>query len=183
MRFTDFLKTTVLLTAGEATALGAVTVVSAASKGDIVTLVFSLAWWSVAAVIGAWTGRRIATTTRIALLLAEAKPYPALPELRPATILVNRLWPLAVSALFAAGISWVYPQVASIATGYAILVALAWRKQEAAVTAVEGRDGVAFYVIPTSPYKGIKLVRTPGYRFPSGNGAASRESAERTLRP
>ena len=45
MRFTDFLKTTVLLTAGEATALGAVTVVSAASKGDIVTLVFSLAYW------------------------------------------------------------------------------------------------------------------------------------------
>ena len=182
MRFTDFLKTTVLLTAGEATALGAVTVVAAASKGDVALLVFSLGWWGIAATIGAWSGRRMATTARIGMLLAEARTSPALPELRPAVVLVNRLWPLAVSALIAAGLTWIYPQVASVATGYAILVALAWRKQDAAVTAVEGRDGVRYYVIPTSPYKGIQLVRTPGYRFPSGNGAAPRERVERSLR-
>jgi hypothetical protein len=182
LSFTDFLKTTVLLTAGEATALGAVAVVSAGAKGDVVTLVFSLGWWVVAAIIGGWIGRKMTTTARIGTLLADARPSPALPEMRPGTILINRLWPLAVSALFAAGISWVYPQVASIATGYAILVALAWRKQDAAVAAVEGRDGVRFYVLPSSPYKGIELVRTPGYKFPSGNGTASRDRVERSFR-
>jgi hypothetical protein len=142
VRFTDFLKTTVLLTAGEATALGAVTVVAAGSKDDTV-----------------------------ANLLAEARTSRALPELRPAAVLLNRLWPLGISALIAAGISWLYPQVASVATGYAILVALAWRRQEAAVSAIEGRDGARFYVLPTSPFGGISLMRTPGYRHILENGA------------
>ena len=52
VRFTDFLKATVLLTAGEATALGAVTVIAAGTKGDTTTLIFSLAWWLVAAAVG-----------------------------------------------------------------------------------------------------------------------------------
>jgi hypothetical protein len=86
-------------------------------------------------------------------------------------VLVNRLWPLGVVALIAAGIAWLLPQFPSVAAGYAILVALAWRKQEAAVTAIEGRDGARFYVLPTSPFRGIELVRTPGYRFPTPNGA------------
>jgi hypothetical protein len=170
LRFTDFLKTTVLLTAGEATALGAVTVAAAGAREDAVTLIFSLAWWAVAGIAGTWLGRTVRPTTRIGSLLASARTSAALPEIRPAGVLLNRLWPLAVSALIAAGISWLYPQVASVATGYAILVALAWRKQEAAVTAIEGRDGARFYVIPTSPFRGISLVRTPGYRYPSGNG-------------
>lgn len=170
MRFTDFLKTTVLLTAGEATALGAVTIAAAAGKEDTVTIIFSLAWWAVAAIIGAWLGRGSRPTERIGGLLAAARTSPALPEIRPAAILVNRLWPLAVSALLAAGISWLFPQFASVATGYAILVALAWRKQDAAVTAIEARDGARFYVLPTSPFRGIELVRTPGYRYPTGNG-------------
>jgi hypothetical protein len=171
VRFTDFLKTTVLLTAGEATTLGAVTVVAAGSKDDTVTIIFSLAWWTVAGVIGAWIGRTARPTARIASLLADARSSRALPEVRPAAVLVNRLWPLGVSALIAAGISWLYPQVASVATGYAILVALAWRRQEAAVTAIEGRDGAQFYVVPTSPLSGITLMRTPGYRHGTGNGA------------
>jgi hypothetical protein len=85
-------------------------------------------------------------------------------------VLVNRLWPLGVSALAAAGVSWLYPQVASVATGYAILISLAWRKQESAVTAIETRDGVRFYVVPSSPFRGISLLRAPGFRH-SGNGA------------
>jgi hypothetical protein len=171
MRFTDFLKTTVLLTAGQATALGAVTILAAAADDDNVTIVFSLAWWTVAALIGAWVGRRTEPATRMASLLAEAHSSTALPEVRPAAVLVNRLWPLGVSALIAAGISWLYPQFAAVATGFAILVALAWRRQEAAVTAIEGRDGARFYVLPSSPFRGIELVRTPGYRFPTGDGA------------
>ena len=172
MRFTDFLKTTVLLTAGEATALGAVTILSAAGKEDTVTIIFSLAWWAVAALVGAWLGRGSAPSTRIGTLLTEARTSEALPEVRPAAVLVNRLWPLGAVALIAAGIAWLFPQFPAVATGYAILVALAWRKQEAAVTAIEGRDGARFYVLPTSPFRGIELVRTPGYRFPTTNGAA-----------
>lgn len=175
MRFTDFLKTAVLLIAGEATALGAVTVVAAGAQEDVTTIVFSLVWWVIAAAIGAWIGRRSTPSAQIANLLAQARSSAALPEIRPGTVIVNRLWPLGVSALLAAGISWLYPQVASVATGYAILVALAWRKQEAAVTAIEGRDGVRFYVAPSSPFRGITLVRAPGYRRPTGDGAGSLE--------
>jgi hypothetical protein len=174
VRFTDFLKTTVLLTAGEATALGAVTVVASGAKDDTVTIVFSLAWWVLAAAIGAWIGRTERPTTRISTLLAEARTSRALPEVRPQGVLLNRLWPLGVSALIAAGISWLYPQVASVATGYAILVALAWRRQEAAVSAIEGRDGARFYVLPTSPLSGISLMRTPGYRHSREDGAGAR---------
>ena len=171
VRFTDFLKATVLLTAGEATALGAVTVIAAGTKGDTTTLIFSLAWWLVAAAVGGWIGRTPRPSERVANLLSAARTSSALPPIRPAGILVNRLWPLGVSALIAAGISWRFPQVASVATGYAILVSLAWRKHEAAVTAIEERDGVRFYVVPSSPFRGISLVRTPGFRRPIGNGA------------
>ena len=175
MPFTDFLKATVFLIAGEATALGAVTVVAAGARDDTVTIIFSLAWWAVAAGIGAWIGRRTRPSARLTALLGQARMSAALPEVRPAAILVNRLWPLGVSALLAAGISWLYPQVAAVATGYAILVALAWRKQEAAVTAIEGRDGVRFYVAQSSPFRGVELVRTPGYRRPTGDGAGMLE--------
>jgi hypothetical protein len=170
MRFTDFLKATVLLTAGEATALGAVTVVAAAAREDTATLVFSLGWWTIAGIVGAVIGRRMRPSARIANLLGEARTSMAMPEIKPASVLVNRLWPLGASALAAAGISWLVPQVAAVATGYAILVALAWRKQEAAVSAIEGRDGARYYVVPSSPFRAIALVRTPGYRHPIGNG-------------
>jgi hypothetical protein len=170
MRFTDFLKATVLLTAGEGTTLAAVAIVAAASKGDNVTIVFALVWWVVACAIGGWLGRRRETTERIANLLASARSSMALPELRPAAVLVNRLWPLGVLALITAGISWLYPQAAAVIAGGLVLLALAWRRQEAAVTAIEERDGARFYVVPTSPLSGIQLARTPGYRRPSGNG-------------
>ena len=88
-------------------------------------------------------------------------------------MLLNRLWLLAVSALLAAGLSWLFPQFAAVVAGGAILVALAWRKQERAVTAIEERDGVRYYVVPTSPFGAIELVRTPGLRrLTSVNGAA-----------
>jgi hypothetical protein len=170
LRFTDFLKTTVLLTAGEATALGAVTIVAASAKNDVTTIIFSLAWWAIAGIVGAYVGRSRRTTQGITNLLTQAQTLRGLPEVRPAAVLVNRLWPLGVAAVVAAGLSWLYPQVASIATGYAIFVALGWRKQEAAVTAIEERDGVRFYVIVESPFRGIRLARTPGYRHLTGNG-------------
>ena len=172
MRYTDFLKATVFLTAGEATALAAVTVAVAAGRGDTTLLVFALVWWAVAAALGGWLGRRLETTASIGTLLADARSSTTLPEIRPAAVMLNRLWLLAVSVVLAAGLSWLVPQLAAVVAGGSILIALAWRKQERAVTAIEERDGVRFYVVPTSPFKGIELVRTGGLkRLRSVNGS------------
>jgi hypothetical protein len=170
--YTDFLKSTVLLAAGEGTALAAVTVAVAAAQGDTTVLIFALAWWVVAGATGAWLGRRLQTTARIANLLASARSTTTLPEIRPATALLERLWLLALSTIVAAGLAWLFPQVAAVTAGGATMVALAWRKQERAVTAIEERDGVRYYVVPSSPFKPIELVRTPGLRrLRSTNGA------------
>ena len=56
------------------------------------------------------------------------------------------------------------PQIGGIAAGFAIIWALAWRRQEAAVAAIEERDGVRFYIDQTSPFRAIRLIRTPGLR-------------------
>ena len=174
MRYTDFLKATVFLAAAEATALALVTVAVAATRDDTTLLIFSLAWWTVAAAIGAWLGRRLETTKSIGTLLADARSTTTLPEIKPASVMLNRLWLLAVSAVVAAGLSWLIPQLAAVVAGGSILIALAWRKQEHAVTAIEERDGVRFYVVPTSPFKGIEVVRTGGLRrLRSVNGAGA----------
>jgi hypothetical protein len=64
----------------------------------------------------------------------------------------------------AAGIAFLVPQVPAIGAGYALLVALMWRKQSRAVSAIEDRDGVRFYVERTSPLKPMQLLRTPWMR-------------------
>ena len=163
MLYTDFLKATVLLAAGEATALAAVTVAVAAGRvtrraglrGRVV---------DVAALIGDWLGRRHETTTRIGALLADAHSTTTLPEIRPVAVMLNRLWLLAASAVLAAGLSWLFPQFAAVVAGGAILIALAWRKQERAVTAIEERDGARYYVVPTSPFGRSSWCARPGLR-------------------
>ncbi|MGI8729419.1 MAG: hypothetical protein ACR2LK_05425 [Solirubrobacteraceae bacterium] len=175
MRFVDFLRSAVLLCAGAATALAAVTVLVAGTSfaGDVLVLVIS-GWWLIAALVGAWLGRAAQTNSPIATLLASAKSTTSLPEQRPGALLLNRMWPLLVSTILALGLGLWAPQIPGIATGFAIIGALAWRRQEAAVTAIEDRDGIAFYVERTSPLKPIKLVRAPGLRrdMASVNGAA-----------
>ena len=165
MRFVDFLRAAVLLCGGSATSLAAVTVVSSAGaeSGDVLVLVVA-GWWFVALLIGAWLGRQTQTNSPIARLLASAKSTASLPEQRPGALLLNRMWPLLLSTILALGLGLIAPQVPGIATGFAIIGALAWRRQEAAVTAIEERDGVAFYVEPTGPLKPIKLIRAPGFR-------------------
>jgi hypothetical protein len=173
MRFIDFLRAAVLLCAGSATALAALTVIRASSTEENDTLVFFvIGWWIVAAAIGMWMGRRAETNSPIARLLASAKSSTSLPEQRPGSLLLNRMWPLLLSTILALGLGLVAPQIPAIACGFAIIGALAWRRQEAAVTAIEERDGVAFYVDPTSPLKPIKLIRAPGFRrdVASANG-------------
>lgn len=170
MPYTDFLKSTVMLMAAEATALAAVTV--AAAAGDTTTIIFALAWWMLAALIGIWLGRRNETTRAIGRLLADARSTDTLPEIRPVAVMLNRLWLVALSTVVAAGLSWLFPQLSAVVAGGAILIALAWRNQEKAVTAIEERDGARFYVVPSSPFRAIELVRTTGLRrLTSVNGA------------
>jgi hypothetical protein len=173
MRFVDFLRAAVLLCAGSATALATLTVLSAGSTDDRVLVGFIVGWWVAAATIGMWLGRRAETNSPIARLLASAKSSTSLPEQRPSSLLLNRTWPLLLSTVLALVLGLFAPQIPAIACGFAIIGALAWRQQEAAVTAIEERDGVAFYVEPTSPLKPIRLVRAPGFRrdLVSVNGA------------
>jgi hypothetical protein len=163
MRFTDFLKATVMTSAAAATLLAAITVVAAGSPDPLLVL-FSAGWWLLAALIGATLGRRAETSPPIARLLAAARSTKALPEVHPTRILFNRLWPLLLCTIAAAGLALVLPQIAAIATGFAIIWALSWRRQDSAVTAIEERDGVRYYVERTSPLKPIQLLRTPGFK-------------------
>ena len=163
MRFGDFLRATVLLSAGAATLLAALTVIGLSREYDRTLVVFSAAWWAGAVLIGVWLGRRAETSPPIARLLMTARSQTTLPELRPGLTLLNRLWPLLFATLGAAVLSVFEPQVAAIAAGFAIIWALAWRRQESAVAAIEERDAVRFYVDRTPPLHPIRLIRTPGF--------------------
>ena len=176
MRFVDFLRTTVLLSAGTATALGVVTVLAAAADSNHLLVEIAVGWWIVSAVIGLRLGRRAATSPPIARLLASARTSTTLPEQHPSAILLNRLWPLLVFTLLAGGLGFLEPQIPGIAAGFAIIWSMAWRRQDAAVAAVEERDGASFYVRRTSPLRPMALLRTPGFkasRAESVNGAVT----------
>lgn len=164
MRFVDFLRTTVLISAAAASALAAVTVAGAASAGDALVVPIAAGWWLIAGVTGVVLGRRAGASHPIASLLASARTQSTLPEVNPARTVLNRLWPLLLSTIGAGALAFVLPQVPAIATGFAVIWALAWRRQASAVTAIEERDGARFYVVRTSPLKPIQLVRTPGFR-------------------
>jgi hypothetical protein len=164
LRFTDLLRTTVLLSAGAASALAAVTVATGQDAFGNLLVPVAIGWWLIAAMLGGWIGRHSGTSGPIATLLASARTQPTLPELNPGRTLLNRLWPLLLSTLGAGACTLFAPQISAVAAGFAIIWALAWRRQSSAVTAIEERDGVRFYVEPTSPLKPIRLVRTPGFR-------------------
>jgi hypothetical protein len=162
VRFSDFLKATVLLSAGCATFLATLTVLAVRGDLDATLLEVAIGWWLTAALIGGWLGRRNAASPPIARLLADARMQMSLPELRPGVTLLNRLWPLLFSTIGAAALGVFVPQVSAVAAGFAIIWALAWRRQDAAVAAIEDRDGARFYVDRTPPFAPIRLIRTPG---------------------
>ena len=164
MRFRDFLRTAVLLYGGAATALAAVSVVGAGREDDNTLVFVAAAWWLLAAISGLWMGRGATTTPGIAGLLADARRANTLPEFEPGTILFNRLWPLALLAVAAGALGFFFPPVPAVAVGYALLVALLWRKQSGAVEAIEGRDGVEFWLDKSSPFGAPRLLRLPGLR-------------------
>jgi hypothetical protein len=163
LRFGDFLKATVLLSAASATLLAALTVIGLSRDLNPTAAYVCIGWWVLATGIGSVLGARTETTTAIASLLAGARMQHTLPELHPARTIFNRLWPLLVVTLGAGVLSFFAPQIGGIAAGFAIIWSLAWRRQEAAVAAIEERDGARFYVDRTSPLKAIRLIRTPGF--------------------
>ncbi len=164
MTYTDLLRVTVLLVAAEATALAAITALAAGSDDDTTTVLVAAVWWGAALVIGLYLGRPQRAADGVRDALAAARTATSLPPEPAGRIAVARLWPIGVTALAAGVLGVFFPGVAAVGAGYALLVALAWRTREAAVLGVEQRDGVKFYVVPSSALQPIQLVRTPGLR-------------------
>jgi hypothetical protein len=164
MPFTDLLRVTVLLSGAEATALAAITAVVVNRDADTRTLAVAAAWWLVALAIGLYLGRPSRASEGLRDALGRARTATSLPPESPARIAFARLWPIALTAIAAGALGVFFPGVAAIAAGYALLVSLAWHSREAAVLAIEQRDGVKFYVVPNSALRPIQLVRTPGLR-------------------
>ena len=162
MLFCDLLRITVLLSAAVATVLGAISLLVADRDADEVAVIVAVAWWLAAAALGFWLGRSSRAAETVARALAGARTATSLPPESPGRIAFLRLWPIGAFAMVVGGLAWVWPQVAAIGAGYAILVALAWRRRDAAVTAIEERDGVRFYVEPSSAFEPVRLIRTPG---------------------
>ncbi len=164
MLFRDFLRVAVMLLGGAGTALAIVAIAGASGEDSNLPIYIAVGWWVLAAAAGLWLGRRNAPTQQIGRLLAAARNTNQLPPVEPGAIVFNRLWPLAAITLISGGVAFLIPQVPAIAAGYAIAVALTWRKQAGAVEAIEGRDGVRFYFDRTPAFGEPKLLRTPGLR-------------------
>jgi hypothetical protein len=164
MPYTDLLRVTVLLTGAEATALAAITAIAANRDSDTTTALVAAVWWLIALIVGLYLGRPSRAADSLRDTLARARTATSLPPETPARIAFGRLWPIALTAVVAGALGVFFPGVAAIGAGYALLVSLAWYSREAAVLAIEQRDGVKFYVVPNSALRPIQLVRTPGLR-------------------
>ncbi|HEY5054136.1 MAG TPA: hypothetical protein VII45_12080, partial [Solirubrobacterales bacterium] len=162
--YTDLLRLTVFLTAGEATALGAISAIAAGRENESTTIIVAAAWWLISLAIGLYLGRPARSADGVREALTQARTATSLPQEEGGRIAISRLWPIGLTALAAGVLGIFFPGVAVIGAGYALLVSLAWHNREAAVLAIEERDGVKFYVVPTSALRPIKLVRTPGLR-------------------
>jgi hypothetical protein len=164
MPYTDLLRTTVFLAGAEATALGAITAIAAGRDEDATTVIVAAAWWLIALILGMYLGRPAGAADGVRDALARARTATSLPEESPSRIAAIRLWPIGITAIAAGVLGVLFPGVAAIGAGYARRVALAMRSREAAVLAIEHRDGVKFYVVPNSALRPIELVRSPGLR-------------------
>jgi hypothetical protein len=162
--YTDLLRVTVFITGAEATALGAVTAIGANRTGEDSLILIAAAWWLVAIAIGFYLGRPGRASDDMRSALARARTATSLPPESPGRIAAGRLWPIGLTALVAGVLGLFFPGVALVGAGYALIVSLAWHTREAAVLAIEQRDGVRFYVVPSSALHPIELVRTPGLR-------------------
>ena len=157
MPFTDLLRSTVFLTAGGATVLAVVAVLGIQRDENTTILLVAAIWWIAAAWIGINIGgaERAAESVRGPLAAARSVkvtgPGVSLPS--PGRIGFARLWPIIAAVLVSGGVGVLFPEVAVIGAGYALLVALAWRNRESAVLAIELRDGVRFLVEGGSAFR------------------------------
>ena len=158
MPYTDLLRFTVVVTAAEATILAAISAISVGGEPSATTAIVAVAWWAISLILGFWLGRPERAREDVRAPLTRAKTATSLPSKSPARIAIERLWPIAFTAI--------------IGTGYALIVSLSWHTREAAVQAIEERDGVRFFVVPGSALKPIELVRTPGLRSDRLNSGA-----------
>lgn len=163
MLLCDLLRITVFLIAAVATALAVVTAIALAGTNETAVMVFAAIWWPLAAAIGLFLGRYRRTYESIADALARARMASTFPSAEPWRIVAARLWPIAAFTVVVAVLAWFWPQVAAIAAGFAVLAALAGRRSEAAVLAIEQRDGVRFHVDVSAAWQPLKLYRTPGF--------------------
>ena len=79
--------------------------------------------------------------------------------------------------ILSGAVAFLVPQVPAIAAGYAIGIALTWRKQASGVQAIEDRDGARFYFDRSSPFGAPKLAAHAGAaedRAHAASGADSR---------
>jgi hypothetical protein len=163
--FCDLLRLTVLLAAGAATVLAAVTVIAVSDGNDTLTIFVAAGWWMIALVGGLVLGRPSRAAEAMSPVLAQAQTATSLPEIgNPTRAALARLWPIGAFAVLAGGLGFVFPGVAAIGAGFALAAALTWRSREGAVAAIEERDGVRFYVEPGSALQPVRLIRTPGLR-------------------
>jgi hypothetical protein len=101
----------------------------------------------------------------MAPVLAQARTSTTMPEIgNPARAALARLWPIGAFAVIAGGLGFVFPGVSAVGAGFALAAALMWRARDAAVAAIEERDGIRFYVEPGSALQPVRLIRTPGLR-------------------
>lgn len=167
MPYSELLRATVFLSAGGATALAALSIIGIARDGGDLVIVVALVWWFSSAAIGMVLGSAERVAEGVRRTLAEARTAPtsgpgvSLPS--PGRIAFGRTWPILLAVGLAGALGVFLPEVAVIASGYSLLVALAWRNRESAVLAVERRDGVRFLVESGSALKPIRLLRSPGF--------------------
>ena len=164
MRFGDFLRATVLLSAGAATLLAALTVIGLSREYDRTLVLFSAFWWAGSVLIGIWLGRRAEASPPIRRLLLNARSQTTLPELRPGPHADQP--PVAAAVRHARRRDPARVRAAGGVDRRRLLRSSGrsrWRRQASAVAAIEERDGVRFYIDRTSPLQPIQLVRTPGF--------------------
>jgi hypothetical protein len=163
--FCDLLRMTVLLAAGAATVLAAVTVIAVSGGTDTLTIFVAAGWWTVALIGGLVLGWPSRAAEAMSPVLAQARLATALPEIgNPTRAALARLWPIGAFAVIAGALGFIFPGVAAIGAGFALAAALTWRSREGAVAAIEERDGVRFYVEPGSALQPVRLIRSPGLR-------------------
>ena len=164
MYFCDLIRATVLSTAAGGSALGAIAILVSAGSDDRLSLLVCACWWPLALITGLWLGRPKRAAEAMRPLLGRSRTSTELPTDRPERIALARLWPIGAFTLVAGIAGVFFPGVAAIGAGYGLAVAMSWRGRERAVHAIEGRDGVRFYVETGSTFEPVSLVRSPGLK-------------------